>query len=261
MMSRNMAHSTHPINDNSDLLLWAIALSLGLHSAALVLLPGFSFSQVMKKVEPLTVELQQLPPPVVEPEKPQPPKPPEPPKPQPKLERVPPKVIPQRVTPPPLPSVVPQHDEPPPPVTAAEPPVAAPSPPSVVAVEQKATEPPPVFTAPVPTPSPPVSSEETLGEIRAAYGRLLNGEFSKHTKYPAVAAMKGWEGKVKIKLQIDKQGNVLGTPEVTDGSGYKMLDEDAVKTILKCSPLPLPPSVLFVGPVFINTVIDYHKQR
>ncbi len=121
-------------------------------------------------------------------------------------------------------------------------------------------KPPPVFTAPVATPSPPVTSEETLGEIRAAYGRLLNGEFSKHTKYPAVAAFKGWEGKVKIKLQIDKDGNVLGTPVVTETSGYRILDDDAVKTILKCSPLPLPPAVLFVGPVFINTIIDYHKQ-
>jgi len=257
-MSRNMAHSTHPLNANNDLLLWALVLSLALHSAALGLLPGVNFSHAIKTVEPLTVELQQLPPPAIEPEKP---KLPEPPKPQPKPERVPPKVLPQRMTPPTAPAVVQQHDETPPPVAAAEPPNIAPSPPSVVAVEQKAVEPPPVFTAPVATPSPPATSEETLGEIRAAYGKLLNGEFSKHTKYPPVAALKGWEGKVKIKLQIDKDGNVLGTPVVTESSNYKMLDDDAVKTILKCSPLPLPPAVLFVGPVYINTIIDYHKQR
>ncbi len=253
-----MAHSTHSLNVNNDLLLWALVLSLALHSAALGLLPGFTFSHAIKAEEPLTVELQQLPPPAIEPEKP---KPPEPPKPQLKPERVPPKVLPQRVTPAPTPAVVQPHDESPPPVAAADTPVIAPPAPSVVAVEQKAAEPPPVFTAPVATPSPPSTSDETLGEIRAAYGRLLNGELSKHTKYPAVAALKGWEGKVKIKLQIDKDGNVIGSPVVTEGSGYKMLDDDAVKTILKSSPLPLPPAVLFVGPVYINTIIDYHKQR
>ncbi|HEY8084523.1 MAG TPA: energy transducer TonB [Methylophilaceae bacterium] len=258
-----MAHPARSIHTNNDLLLWALVLSLGLHSAALGLLPGFTFSHVVKTTEPLTVELQQLPPPpVAEPEKPKPPEPPKP-QPKPKLEKIPPKIVPQPVTPPPVPVVIPQHTEVPPPAAAVVPPKAAPSPPPVVAVEQKPVEPPPVFTAPVATPNPPpqVPDEDTLGEVRAAYGRLLNSEFSKHTKYPAVAAMKGWEGKVRIKLQIDKDGNVLGTPEVTEGSGYKMLDDDAVKTILKCSPLPLPPAALFAKPVFINTIIDYHKQR
>ncbi|HEY7985542.1 MAG TPA: TonB family protein [Methylophilaceae bacterium] len=254
-----MAHPTHSIHPNNDLLLWALVLSIGLHSAALGLLPGFSFSHPINRIEPLTVELQQLPPPpAVEPEKP---KPPEPPKPQPKprQEKLPPKVVPQPVTPPSAPAVVPQHNEPPPPVVTSEPPKAAPSP--AVIVEQKPVESHPAITVPVATPSAPAPDEDTLGEVRAAYGRLLNSEFSKHTRYPPVAALKGWEGKVHIKLQIDKDGNVIGTPEVTEGSGYKMLDDDAVKTILKCSPLPLPPAALFTKPVFINTIIDYHKQR
>jgi protein TonB len=259
-MSRNMAHSTHPLNANNDLLLWALVLSLALHSAAVVLLPGFTFSHTIKTVEPLTVELQQLPPPATEPDKP---KPPEPPKPQPRQERVPPKVLPQRVTPPPAPApvVVPQHNEPPPPVAAAEPPATAPSTPSVVAVEQKAAEPPPVYTAPVATPSHQATSEESLGEIRAAYGRLLRDELAKHIKYPRVAELKGWEGKVRIRLQVDNQGNVLGTPEVIETSGYKMLDDAAVKTVLNSSPLPLPPLALQGKPIPVETILNYYKAK
>lgn len=251
-----MAHSYKPHNERNDLLLWALALSLAVHSATLMLLPGFNFSHAIKTTQPLTVELQQLPPPPkVEAEKPKQPEPPKPEPPKPQLEKALPKPLPPKVEPPPAVVVAPPPSETPPaPVT--EQPKAPPQPPAVIAVEQKAVEPTPAFTAPKPD---VVETNDDLGEVRAAYGRLLREEFSRHTKYPAVAAMKGWEGKVRIRLQVDKEGNVIGTPEVVESSGHKILDDDAVKTILKNSPLPIPPTQLHAKPIFINTTLDYHK--
>ena len=255
-----MVHPSNSLNPRNDLLLWALALSLALHSAALGLLPGFSFKNVIKTEEPLTVELQQLPPPpkVLEPEKPKSPEPPKPEPVKPKLEKPLPK--PEPVAPPPAPVVTPPpRVETPPPVAAVEPSKAAPPPsPPVIAVEQKTVESPPTFTAPATSTEP---NNDGLGEVRAAYGRLLKDEFTKYTKYPPVALMKGWEGRVTIRLQVDKEGNVIGTPKVIEGSGHTMLDEDAVKAILKNSPLPLPPTALHVKPIFINTTLDYHKPR
>jgi protein TonB len=256
-----MAYSYRPFNQRNDLLLWALVLSLAVHTVTLILLPGFSFSHVIKITEPLTVELQQLPPPPKsEPEQPKPPQP-EKPKPEPpKLEKIAPKPIPPRLETPAAVTAPPAPIEAPPPPSAAVPPKTPSPQPAVIAVEQKASEPPPAFTAPTPPPATE-TSEDSLGEIRAAYGRLLRDEFSKHTKYPAVAALKGWEGKVRLRLQVDKEGNVIGTPEVVEGSGHKMLDDDAVKTILNISPLPIPPSQLLAKPIFVNTTIDYHKPR
>jgi periplasmic protein TonB len=247
-----MAHPSKFLNQRDDLLLWAIVLSLALHSVSLILLPGFSFSHIIKTPEPLTVELQQLPPPPkVEPEKPKQPEPPKPEQPKPKLEKVPPKPLP----PPPVAVPPPPPTEAPPPAPVAEQPKA---PPAVIAVEQKPAEPTPAFTAPK---TDTVDTNDDLGEVRAAYGRLLREELTKHTRYPAVATLKGWEGKVKLRLQVDKEGNVLGTPEVVEGSGHTVLDDDAVKTILKDSPLPVPPPQLNVTPISIITTIDYHKPR
>lgn len=256
-----MAYPYRTFNQRNDLLLWAIVFSLAVHVVMLILLPGFSFSHVITTMEPLTVELQQLPPPLKsEPEKPKPPEPEKPKAEPPKLERVAPKPITPKQEPAPVAAVQPPQIEAPPPTSVVAPPKMQSPQPAVIAVEQKPTEPPPAFTAP--TPQPAVEpNEDSLGEVRAAYGRLLRDEFSKHTKYPAVAALKGWEGKVRIRLQVDKDGNVIGTPEVVEGSGHKMLDDDAVKTIMNISPLPIPPSQLLAKPVFVNTTIDYHKPR
>jgi protein TonB len=256
-----MAYSYKTYNQHDALLLWAVVLSLALHALTLMLLPGFSFSHVIKTTEPLTVELQQLPPPPkVEPPKPSEPEKVKPPRPEPpKLEKVVPKPTPPKPETPPVTAIPPTQIETPPPPSVVSPPKAPPPQPAVIAVEPKAAEPPPVFT--VSKPEVVESNEDSLGDVRAAYGRLLRDELSRHTKYPAVAALKGWEGKVRIKLQVDKDGNVIGTPEVVEKSGHPMLDDDAVKTILNASPLPMPPSQLQGKPIFINTTIDYHKPR
>ncbi len=236
-----MAH----IADNShqnQLLLIALLCSIALHGTAVVFLPDY-FAHAPAPDTPLTVELLAPKPP---PPPPQPIKEPEPPKPEPVKPKVIPPSKPQQVAPP-KPVAPPQ----PQPVAqpAAPTPVQAPPPvaeqPPMVAVPQKAAEPPPTFTAPAP-PAPPPPQEtgtEDISAIKNSYGRLLAGEFAKHKKYPQVARMRGWQGTVQVRLQVDAEGN-SSSPAIEQSSGRELLDNQALETVRNSLPLPPPPPAL-----------------
>jgi protein TonB len=260
-MSRNMAHPNHSFHANNDLLLWALVISLALHSAALGFLPGFTFSHPVKIIEPLTVELQQLPPPpVIAPEKP---KQPEPPKPEPKQEKLPPpKPLPQPVIPPPTPVVVPQHNEAPPPAAVAEPPKAATPPaPAVIAVEQKPVEPPPAFTAPVATANVPAPDDEDIRGAVYSYGNKLTAELSKLNSYPNQARKNNWTGTVKILLKFDSKSKKLRY-SLSQTSGRKILDDDALKNFqLVLDNFALPSGTLENRDFSVNVPIKYRLEN
>jgi protein TonB len=263
-MSRNMAHANHPVHANNDLLLWALVISLVLHSAALGLLPGFSFSHPVKIEETLTVELQQLPPPppAKEPEKPKQPEPPKP-EPKPRQEKLPPpKPLPQPVIPPPAPAVVPQHNEaPPPPAAAAEPPKVAPAQ-AVIALEPKPVESPQAFTAPVATanvPAPP-DDEDIQGAIYS-YGNKLTAELSKLNSYPPTAIKNNWTGTVKILLKFDSKSKKLSY-SLSQTSGRKVLDDDALKNFqLVLDNFSLPSGTLENRDFSVNVPIKYKLKN
>lgn len=207
----------------------ALLLSLGLHVAAFGLLPTL-VQDPRKPAEQLTVEL--LPPP------PKPLPPPEPPKPEPEKPKPPKKQPPPK----PLPVVQPKADQPPPPVQDQIPP----SPPPVIAAAARPSDPPPTFVAPAPPPEPPpkpVTPPPDLDAARSNYGSLLSREFAKHKQYPRVAQMRGWQGTVRVELQIDASGNVTST-SIAESSGFEMLDKQALEMVRKASPLPLPPESL-----------------
>lgn len=234
-----MAH----IADNShqnQLLLLALLCSIALHGTAVVFLPDY-FAHAPTPDTQLTVELLKPEPP---PPPPPPVKKPEPPKPEP----VKPKVIPPSK---PLPAPAPKPVTPqpqavvqpatPPPVTAP-PPVA--EPPQVIAVPQKAAEPPPPVVVPTPSAPPPQeTAAEDISAIKNGYGRLLAGEFAKHKKYPQVARMRGWQGTVQVRLQVDADGNPAN-PVVEQSSGREILDNQALETVRNSLPLPTPPAAL-----------------
>lgn len=235
---------------DSDTLLWALVVSLTLHGAAMGFLPGFSLLAPEQEQPPITVELQQPPPPP----------PPEPEKPKP--EPVKPKIQqPEPIKPPPRPL-------PPPPVTPpTEPP--SPAPPPVMAIKETLAPPPaspePAFTVPEtpPAPPPPVVQERNNDDItaaRSAYGVTLAREFAKHRKYPQVARMRGWQGTVKVSLQIDADGNG-SNPTISESSGKQMLDDQALETVKKALPLPLPPEILRGKPFSIVVPVVFRLEN
>lgn len=212
---------------------WALVLSIVLHGA-LLLTKGFEFDR-SPPADTLIIELQ----PVAEP----PPAPPEPPKPKPQMP-VAPKVKPQPM-PAPEPQPAPAKAAPTQPAPTPEPaPQPAPQP-EVVAVAPQ-TDVQPTFTAPPPPPEPPKvtgPSQQEIDAARASYARALGEAIQKHLKYPRLAEMRRMQGKVLVWVKQDENGNVVQS-RIEKSSGFEVLDRQALETVKKASPLPLPPALL-----------------
>ncbi len=58
--------------------------------------------------------------------------------------------------------------------------------------------------------------------------------------YPSLARRRGWEGKVVLSFVVCEDGS-LSDIKVVEGSGFAILDKNAVVTVGKISPLPKPP--------------------
>lgn len=72
-------------------------------------------------------------------------------------------------------------------------------------------------------------------------------------RYPAMARMNNWQGKVVLKFVVKEDGTVENL-EVVQSSGHAVLDEAAMDTIRRASPLPLKhelgkPRVTFQFPI------------
>lgn len=247
-MSYAIQQPTIPAKLSEHLILIALACSLVIHLAVAAFKLDWS-STAKEKTKPITVELIKIPAPVVTPPTPIKPKPVVKPKkkvkPKPKPKKkiikkrkpVVKKVVKPAVVPTPSPVVAPEPVyEPLPPVAPTPEPVIEPIPEPIAE-----PEPAPVVEAPPPAPAGP-----TLAEIDAAkgkYKRMLLAAMNKHKKYPRIAKNRGWQGKVIIQFNLDRNGNIL-SKKVIQTSGHNALDKAAIKMAEKAAPFPRPPSVL-----------------
>ena len=73
-----------------------------------------------------------------------------------------------------------------------------------------------------------------------SYNRWLKIKVESVLKYPELAAISGYQGALFIKFDILKDGS-LGDVEVLKSSGYKILDDEALRSIRSAAPFqPLP---------------------
>jgi protein TonB len=73
-----------------------------------------------------------------------------------------------------------------------------------------------------------------------SYNRWLKIKVESVLKYPELAAISGYQGTLYIKFDILKDGS-LGDVDVLKSSGYKILDDEAVRAIKAAAPFqPLP---------------------
>lgn len=78
-------------------------------------------------------------------------------------------------------------------------------------------------------------------EARADFGWLrdaLWGRIEELKRYPALAKMNHWEGKVVVSAIIRDDGEVMGV-QIAETSGRAVLDEEAMAVMKKASPLRL----------------------
>ncbi len=73
-----------------------------------------------------------------------------------------------------------------------------------------------------------------------SYNRWLQIKIESVLKYPELAAVSGYQGTLFIKFDILKDGS-LGGLEILKSSGYKILDDEALRSIRASAPFqPLP---------------------
>jgi periplasmic protein TonB len=73
-----------------------------------------------------------------------------------------------------------------------------------------------------------------------SYNRWLKIKIESMLKYPELAAASGYSGTLYIKFDINKDGS-LGGLDILQSSGYKILDDEALRAIRASAPFqPLP---------------------
>lgn len=226
-------------------LIWAVICSLALH-ALLLAIPKPEVDPV-KLPEVLTVALMAAPePPAIAPAEPTPP-PPEPVKPKPT-----PKPIIKPVDTPKASSNAPPPELPPP-STQTE--VIALSPkPEAAALPL----PMPAITPPEPV-KPAAPSPADMTAALNSYNSLLWGRIAKYKLYPKIAQMRGWQGEVIIELLLDGNGK-LKSKKIISGSGYDVLDKQALDMIEKAAPFPAPPEALRSSSFSITVPIPFKLE-
>lgn len=99
--------------------------------------------------------------------------------------------------------------------------------------------------AAVPTPAPPpaktIDVDAALAQIRA--------KLQKNLLYPPVARLNSMQGTVRVRFEIQGSGKPHNV-KVIESSGFQVLDDAAVKTVLASAPLPVVPVKVKVPVVF-----------
>lgn len=245
-MSYAIQQPTLPSKVSEHLILIALVCSLLIHGAVAAFKLDWS-SVTKEKPKPITVDLIKIPAPVVTPPTPVKPKPVVKPKkkvkPKPKPKKkvikkrkpVVKKVVKPAVVPTPSPVVVPEQTYEPLPEVTPEPELV------VEPLPEPVITPTPVVEAPPPVPAGPTPSE--IEAAKGKYKRMLLAAMNKHKKYPRIAKSRGWQGKVIIQFNLDRNGNIL-SKKIIQSSGHNALDKAAIKMAEKAAPFPKPPSIL-----------------
>jgi periplasmic protein TonB len=80
----------------------------------------------------------------------------------------------------------------------------------------------------------------------------IRDQILKNLVYPQAARSMGWSGKVVVTFIVTTDGGV-DKVKVLTGSGYQVLDINAVETVRKAAPFPRPPvSVELLLPIGYN---------
>lgn len=92
-----------------------------------------------------------------------------------------------------------------------------------------------------PTPAPPPTAEQLMAQYTASHYAYILGEISRNLEYPALARRNGWAGKAEVIFTIKKDGKAENI-RIAVSSGYRSLDQEAVRAVSKSSPFPPPPA-------------------
>lgn len=114
--------------------------------------------------------------------------------------------------------------------------------------------------APVAEAAPAAAPQRPQGEVLDAYRRRLGELFARHQEYPRVAAMRGWEGEVRLRLKVARKGNLLGVA-LDRSSGFDVLDQHALAMLEALAGLPPLPEALDSNEIQVVVPINYKLKK
>lgn len=124
------------------------------------------------------------------------------------------------------------------------------------AARSEAAAPPSVQAPPAAAFVAPRTSAASVQNAAVTWRGLLLGRLKTYRRYPRRAQSAGQEGVVHVAFTVDRGGTVLGV-RIARGSGYPLLDDEALATVRRASPLPPPPDDVPGDPVEVVVPVDF----
>lgn len=100
-----------------------------------------------------------------------------------------------------------------------------------------------------------VDQQQMLGR----YAQQLSLLLSSQQVYPRLAAMRGWEGEVRLRLKVARKGNLLSL-QVDRSSGYEILDQHALQ-LVELVRMPPFPEALEGSEIQITVPVNYKLDK
>lgn len=103
------------------------------------------------------------------------------------------------------------------------------------------------------------AAEDPDAAAMARYVRLLGDLLARQQQYPRLAAARGWEGEVRLRLQVARKGTIIAV-HIVHSSGFEVLDQHAVQLVQNAA-LPPPPANGGSTDFLIDIPIHYALKR
>lgn len=147
--------------------------------------------------------------------------------------------------------------------------IPAPAPVSVAAAasESVATATPTAVSTPsvapaaeVARPAAPAVAARPQSELLERYRQRLGELLARQHEYPRIAALRGWEGEVRLRLKVARKGNLLGVV-LDHSSGFDVLDQHAMAMLENLASLPPLPDALEANEIQVVVPVNYKLKK
>jgi protein TonB len=108
--------------------------------------------------------------------------------------------------------------------------------------------------------APPVAAAPSQEDLLANYRRRLADLLARQQEYPRVAAMRGWEGEVRVRVRVARKGSLLGV-SLDHSSGYEILDKHAIAMLEGLGGLPALPEEYGSSELQVVVPVSYSLRK
>jgi len=109
-------------------------------------------------------------------------------------------------------------------------------------------------------PAAPAAAQRPQSELLDSYRQKLGDLLARQHEYPRVAAMRGWEGEVRLRLKVARKGNLLGV-FLDHSSGFDVLDQHAMAMLESLAGLPPLPDALEANEIQVVVPVNYKLKK